>query len=212
MKNRVEFDQLDGKDFQEVLVLEHKNVKDFVRKYLQRKNIITVSYMLSQILSLVFLFAHLVYAFIMYFLNGDVSFLIFFLIGGVFSFSLLVVVHELIHGLAYFIMGFKNISFGGNIRKFVFYAVADKQVVSKGQFTFVALAPFIVVFVVALFFYIFFFSTAISIFYAVVFSLHVIFCSGDFAMLSFLYTNKHKNIYTADDVDNELSYFYEKTK
>jgi hypothetical protein len=34
-------------------------------------------------------------------------------------------------------------------------------------------------------------------------------CAGDFALLNFYWLNRHKNIYTWDDADQKMAYFYE---
>src|SRR5665648_101192 len=71
---------------------------------------------------------------------------ILFVIGAFcFSFTLLIFIHELLHGFAFLLLGFKKISFGGDIRKFVFYAQADQQVLSRHEFYFLALFPLVTI-------------------------------------------------------------------
>jgi hypothetical protein len=39
---------------------------------------------------------------------------------------------------------------------------------------------------------------------------HATMCAGDFALLNFYYVNRDKKIYTWDDADEKMAYFYEK--
>jgi hypothetical protein len=38
---------------------------------------------------------------------------------------------------------------------------------------------------------------------------HATMCAGDFAMLNFYFLNRGKKIYTWDDFDKKMAYFYE---
>ena len=66
-------------------------------------------------------------------------------LGMALALTLLVPVHEGIHGLAYKLIGAPKVEFGSDIRKFIFYAMADHFVMNWRHFQFVALSPFVVI-------------------------------------------------------------------
>ena len=128
-------------------------------------------------------------------------------LGGTVVFAVLVPIHEALHGLAYKLSGAPSISFGANLRQFYFYAVADKFVIGKKAFRFVALLPFFVI------------NTLLVILLLLapvgwqwvlwgVLLMHTGGCAGDFGMLSFY--NRHEGeLYTFDDVQNKVAYFFQ---
>ena len=129
------------------------------------------------------------------------------ILGLALTLSLLVPVHEAIHGLAYKLVGAPAVQYGSDIRKFIFYAMADHFVIGFSRFVVVALAPFLVIN----------FFTALSIFYVSlnyqwillgVLLMHTGACAGDFAMLSFFLRHRGEGLLTYDDVSNQRSYFY----
>jgi len=38
---------------------------------------------------------------------------------------------------------------------------------------------------------------------------HTTMCAGDFALLNFYHINRHRKIYSWDDADEKIAYFYE---
>ena len=128
-------------------------------------------------------------------------------LGMVLVLTLLVPVHEGIHGLAYKLIGAPKVKFGSDIRKFIFYAMADHFVVGPGHFRFVALAPFGIINFFA-FFALFFVSLPYQWLLLGVLLMHLGACAGDFAMLSFFYRHRREEVYTYDDVAGQVSYFY----
>lgn len=124
--------------------------------------------------------------------------------------TLLIPVHELIHALAYKIVGAPRVSFGVNWRMFYFYAVADGFVIGRRSFAFVGLAPFFVI-TIACLCGIFFAPVLIKWLLWGVLLMHTGACAGDFAMMSFYERNKgYAEILTFDDVRQKRSYFYVK--
>jgi hypothetical protein len=123
--------------------------------------------------------------------------------------TILIPVHEGIHGLAYKLTGAPRVSYGADIRKFIFYAMADHFVVDSRRFYFVALAPFalISIFTLLPFFYV---SLNYQWFLCGVLLMHVGACAGDFAMLNFFLRHQDFDLRTYDDVENGVSYFYRK--
>jgi len=129
--------------------------------------------------------------------------------GLIISFTAIIPIHEIIHGIVYFLLGARKIRFGAELKQFAFYAVADKFVTPKTSFYFLALSPFIIVSLLNLAGFIFVPGLASYTYISVLF-FHTTMCIGDFALMSYYDVHKDKEIYTFDDVDNRESFFYVK--
>ena len=167
--------------------------------------------MIYQVLMIVvgifFLTRSVVFAF-----QGNLAPLYFSLAALVFSFSILIVIHELIHGIALKLAGAKKVTYGGYLKKFIFYAEADQFVLNRKQFAFVALAPLFVVKLITLVGIIFLFNQPIFYFLIFVMSAHSLFCAGDIGLLSIFYKHKNSEIYTFDVKEEKTSYYFIKNK
>lgn len=129
------------------------------------------------------------------------------LLGGSLAGSILVILpHELLHGLAYRILGARKIQFGVDLQQFIFYVTAHRFTISKGQLAFLAMTPFVLINLLLI---------AITLIWArdyILFSatllfFHNIMCIGDFAILN--YACKHNGeLFTYDDTLNKKSYFF----
>lgn len=132
-------------------------------------------------------------------------------LGFVVSLTLLIPVHEGIHGLAYKLVGAPRIAFGGSLKRFYFYAVADRFVLGPDQFRFVALAPFVVINALA-FAATFYVSLNYQWLCWGVLLMHTGACAGDFGMLSFYARQEDREVYTYDIVEEKVTYFYSRRK
>lgn len=117
-------------------------------------------------------------------------------------------VHELLHIIPFLLTGARRIRIGMDLKQYIFYVTAHKHVTSKGQFTFIALIPFII-FSATLLFLIFLMPGLWKWSFSVLLFVHTTMCAGDFAMMNFFYINRHRKIYTCDDADRKESFFYE---
>ncbi len=117
-------------------------------------------------------------------------------------------VHELLHIIPYYFTGARNIRIGMDLSQYMFYVTAHRYVANEKQFRFVALVPFIVTSVVILFLVLYLpglWKWSLSLFLF----MHATMCAGDFAMLNFYSIHNGKKIYTWDDADEKVAYFYE---
>ena len=202
---------LDNKDrFTKLLTLQYDEIIPFVRDIFDRRGRITRIFWWLNI-ALLFSLIVLGYWDVSSKQNNLGTILIFSVLGLTLGLIIVVPLHEWIHGVAYKLVGAPKVTYGGNWRKFYFYAVADKFVVPTKSFLFVALAPFLVISGLALVGY---FNSGPNAqwFYLGTLLMHTTACSGDFAMISFYDLNREKEIYTVDDVENKVSYFYVKVK
>jgi hypothetical protein len=110
--------------------------------------------------------------------------------------------------LAYLFTGARRISFGVIPKKFIFYALADRQVITARAFHIVALAPFVVVKLICLIGIVEFYDSQLMYFFLSVMCLHSLFCAGDIAMLAFYRIHKGKEIYNFDNRSEGKTYFY----
>jgi len=196
-----------NQEYKLVAELNHKQIKEFVMKRLSSGGKIVQAFMIYQILMIligIFFFTRSV---LLFFQNQSEAF--FYVLGAlVFCFSLLIIIHELLHGIALKLIGAKNINFGGYLKKFIFYAEADQFVLNKKQFTFIALAPLIAVKVITLAGILFFMESPWAYFSIIVMSAHSLFCAGDIGLLSIFYQDKDPAIFTYDVKEEKTSYYY----
>lgn len=117
-------------------------------------------------------------------------------------------VHELLHIIPYYLAGARNIRVGMDLKQYLFYVTAHRHVASRSQFRIVALVPFILISLAVIWLIIIspgLWKWSLSLF---LFS-HSTMCAGDFALLNFYYLRRGKKIFTWDDADGKMAYFYE---
>jgi len=192
-----------------VAQLNHQQIKEFVINQLAENGKIIKIYMIYQVLMIlvgIFFFTlSIVLAF-----QGSANQLYYSLAALVFSFSVLIVIHELLHGIALKLSGAGKVTFGGYLKKFIFYAEADQFVINRKQFAFIALTPLFVVKLITLIGIIFLFNQPIFYFLIFVMSAHSLFCAGDIGLLSVFYKTKNTEIFTFDVKAEKTSYYYQK--
>lgn len=201
-------DLQDPTKFELLTEVSHQHLKEFVVSQITRERSVIRVYSVFQGL-MILLFILLFTRGIVYLFKGD-SLL---QIAGIglailFSFTFLVVIHELLHAIAYLLTGARRISFGLILRKFIFYALADGQVIARGAFRLVALTPFVFVNVVCLAGYLFNSNVTLNYFFLGVMSLHSLFCAGDIAMLAFYNLYPGDEIFNYDNRSEGKTYFY----
>ena len=203
-------EELQNEDKYELVTkLNHKQIKEFVIEQLTGGGKIVFSYMIYQflmvLLGLFFLTRTIVLAFQNYMQPLYIS-----LATLVFCFSILIIIHEFIHGIALKFTGAKKVRYGGYIKKFIFYAEADCHVLNRKQFEFVALAPLITVQVATLVGIILTLFQPWVYFWIILMSAHSLFCAGDIGLLSLFYKEKDLELYTFDVKTEKTSYYYKK--
>ncbi len=208
MKNRLTPEDLqDETEFELLTEVSHQNLKEFIVEQITKEKFIIRIYSVYQIVMMI-LFAFILTRSIVYFLKGHSEEITGVGLAILFSLSILIVAHELLHAMAYLISGARKISFGLVLKKFIFYALADRQVIAPRAFHFVALTPFVVVKLICLAAFITTQDTTLSYFFLSVMCLHSLFCTGDIAMLAFYNLYPGKEIYNFDNLSEGKTYFY----
>ncbi len=121
---------------------------------------------------------------------------------------LLIPLHELLHLIPFKLTGAKNIRIGMDLRQYMFYVTAHRHVVSSGQFRWIAYTPFAII-TLCLLLLILFVPGLWKWSLSLVLLIHATMCAGDFAMMNFFRINRKKKLYTWDDAEKKIAYFYE---
>ena len=198
-------------EFELLTEVSHQNLREFVVVQITEEKYIIRIYSVYQVIMML-LFVFLLTRGIVFSIKGHSELLISIGLAAAFSLSALIVIHELLHALAYLLTGARRISFGVILKKFVFYALADRQVIAPRAFHIVALAPFVVVKLICLIGFIEFYNQQLMYFFLSVMCLHSLFCAGDIAMLAFYRIHKGKEIYNFDNRSEGKTYFYSRKK
>lgn len=125
----------------------------------------------------------------------------------VFSFVVVLPVHEFLHAAAYKAQGAPRVQFGGSWRKLYAYAIAPDFVIGRRDFLHVALLPSLaingalLVLLVA--------APALSTLWAPLLLIHISMAGGDWALLNYLWIHRRHDLYTYDTPSGGHSYFYE---
>ncbi len=198
--------------FEQIEVIEHSNLKPFIKRELtDNQGWGLIAKMYQGMGALLFGFT-LIKAFAPFMRNRETEMLEWMGWGLLFCFTALIVIHELLHYFAYLAVGARKLSFGMDLKKFIFYVQADKQVLNYNQFKVVALAPVTVVAIASIIGAIVFFEQPLYYFFLTVLAIHSLFCVGDLGMLCFFENRKEDEIYTFDLKDEGKTYYYRKTE
>jgi hypothetical protein len=196
-------------DFELVAELSHSQIKNFIINQIGKGGKIIKIYMIYQalmiLIGLFFITRSLVLA-----LRDNLSPLLFTIGGLLITFTLLIIIHELLHGLALKLAGARHVTFGAYPKKFIFYSEADRHVLNRRQFTFVALTPLFAVKIISLAAIIMYLNHPFFYLPVLIMSAHSLFCAGDIGMLSFFYYYRDSEIFSYDVKAEKKSYFYRK--
>ena len=196
-------------EFELIAELEHSQIKEFVIDQLSTDNRLARQYMYYQVV-MVILGIFLITRSVVLLFRGNSEPLLYSLGGLVFSFSVLIPVHELLHGFSIKLTGARKVNYGAYLRKFIFYAEADRHVLNRKQFSFVALAPLVTVQFLTLLGIILLWYSVWVYSVAMIMSAHSLFCAGDIGLLSVFYTAGKDDIYTFDVKSEKKSYYYQR--
>mgnify|MGYP000513048255 CR=1 FL=1 len=200
-------DLIERDDFQLLAEVDHLHIKQFIFEQIAREKELIRLYSIYQI-SMVALFVFILVKSIVLNARG-ISQPVLAIAGAVlFAFTVLIVLHELIHAGAFFLRGTGKVQFGAIWSKFIFYAGVDQKVIDESTFRFVALAPFWVVKAICVLGAVFFWSGPLAYFFVGLMCLHSLFCAGDVAMLAFYKLHPDKEIYNYDDLAQRKTFFY----
>ncbi len=196
-------------NYELIAELHHSQIKEFVISRLTGNNILIKIFMYYQVVMVVLGIFILTRGFVLAY--NSFSEPLFYSLGAlVFSFTFLVPIHELLHGLSIKLTGAKKVHYGAYFRKFIFYAEADRHVMNRRQFAFVALTPLLVIQVLTIVGVLLFWHSGWVYFIATIMSVHSLFCAGDIGLLSVFYTDDNSAKFTYDVNSEKKSYYYQR--
>lgn len=140
--------------------------------------------------------------------KGDNNYLFVSLAGILFSLTVLVVIHELLHGIVLKLAGAPRIRYGMVPGKFIFYAEADLFVLGRKPFAFVALTPLIIIQILTIVGIAIWYNQSLVYFPLMVMCIHSFFCAGDIALLALFYRYPGREVYTYDNRAEQTSYYF----
>jgi len=193
--------------YKKVMELEFSEMIPFVLSNIRKRGIIPLFYMMINVAFLIFILIYAIWSFRV----GQLSpgrIILQFLAGIVAGSILLIAPHELLHGLAYRVLGARKIRFGVDLQQFIFYVTADRFPISRRELVFLAVTPFVVLnilIIVATAIW----ATPLTLLFTTLLLSHNLMCIGDFAMISYAYSLKGE-LYTFDDIEKKRSYFFER--
>lgn len=117
----------------------------------------------------------------------------------------LIIPHEHIHGLVYRILGANNVRIRYNIRQFTALCIADREVLNGHELALVAIAPFAFLTVLLL---ITLFVADYPLVFLAALALHTAACSGDAAIINYVWLHRRHPLYTYDDDNLQQTYFF----
>ncbi|MCY1721159.1 DUF3267 domain-containing protein [Prolixibacteraceae bacterium Z1-6] len=200
--------ELQNKERYELIAeLDHKQIKEFVLEQLTQGGWIVKSFMIYQVIMLAFGLMVLIWA-ITQAVNAYLLPLYYTLAALIFCISFLIIIHELLHGIAIKLTGAKKVNYGAYLKKFIFYAEANQHVLNRKQFAFIALTPFVVIKFVTIIVIILFIHHPMVYFMVLVMCAHSLFCAGDIGLLSLFYKYGNSQIFTYDVKIEKKSYYF----
>lgn len=189
-----------------IAVVPHRELKTFLQESSKKKGVYKTLYLVLATLAGMCLGGLVSFSLVVWILDGTSTYAAQVGLAILFSLTVLVLIHEGIHGLAYKLSGATNVYYGANIRQFVFYAASDGDVFTGRQFRTIAFAPFVLVTVLCL--ALMLFLPQYLFLSAIILSLHTLFCGGDFMFIHFLSQYDLQQVRTHDNREKSESYFY----
>jgi hypothetical protein len=183
--------------------LNHSELLPFVRLQLRTKNVFSAFYWLFNVAA----FCTFIFFLIQEERLPTIECVLQAFLGVFVFFFVLLPLHEGIHGLFYKLKGATKVTFTAQWDKLVFYVLADKFVVNKKEFFWIALSPFVIL--NTLLIITMFFVTATwfwTLFGALM--LHTGGCFGDFGLVSYFHNNRKQYPCTYDDTESKMSFFF----
>jgi len=193
--------------YRKILELDFSEMTPFVLNNIGGREKVAVAFMGLNVATALFIVIYVVWGISVDHLDGAKVF--WQMLGGALAGSILIIApHEILHGLAYRLIGARHIRFGADLQQFIFFVTADRFPISRNELRFLAMTPFVMINMVTIVLT----ATVLrewTLLSATLLLSHNIMCIGDFALTSFV--NKQKGeIYSYDEIENKKSFFYMK--
>lgn len=193
--------------YRKILVMDFSEMTPFVLNNIRGREMVAMLYMALNLATAAYIIIYIIWGLTLDRFDGGKVF--WQMLCGVLTGSILIILpHEILHGLAYRLLGARRIRFGVDFQQFIFFVTADRFPISRNELRFLAMTPFIVINAVVISFTAILFTEWALLSAALLLS-HNIMCIGDFALTNF--ANKCEGeLFTYDEIENRKSYFFEK--
>ncbi len=114
--------------------------------------------------------------------------------------------HELLHAVAYRLIGARDIRWDYSLRMAAVWVIAHRFVTTVRPFVFVALAPFVVINAALIAAAIVWPQWAVFFLFTLLWHLHG--SIGDWSLVNFMWLHRRRGFWTFDDADAGRSYFF----
>ena len=121
-------------------------------------------------------------------------------------FVVMLPLHELVHAVAYRVVGARDIRWDWSARMMAVWVVAHRFVADTRAFLIVALAPFLLLNALLIAGAVAFPRQAVLLLFILLWHSHG--SSGDWALLNFVWLHRHRGFWTFDDADEGKTYFF----
>jgi hypothetical protein len=195
----------DQNRFRQILSISYKELVPFILDYLKKKSALMIFFWFVCVIILIGSIQIRINVSGYFHINE----ILFHSVLGLIIFPILCIpVHEILHIIPYVLSGAKRIRVGMDLKQYLFYVTAHRYVATPLQYKIVAIFPFFLISALLIYLVILLpglWKWSLSIFLFV----HTTMCAGDFALLNFYFLNRKKKIYSWDDADEKMAYFYE---
>jgi hypothetical protein len=116
--------------------------------------------------------------------------------------------HEAIHALFFKLLGAQKVGFGYTSKGMMVYAYSQRFVMTLRENALVAAMPFVII--TSLLFLLIVLVPGLSFLWGITLLIHTLGCIGDFILIRHAWKNRHRAMYTYDDLDEKRTYFFEK--
>lgn len=191
--------------YRKILELDFGEMIPFVLVQIRRRSIFSFLYAGINLCLFIFLLYYIVYGLT----AGGLTWSGLFrqTVTGILAGSFLIIpVHELIHGVAYRILGARKIHFGADMQQLIFYVTVDRYPVSGKQLYLLAMMPFVLINISAALILLLW-APQFLLFAGFFLLSHNIMCIGDFAVANYVHHIPGK-VYSYDVVSEKKSHFF----
>ncbi len=187
--------------------VDHRQIKKFIFEQVIPGVPLIRLYSIYQIIMLL-LMVFLIGNAVVLFVRGKADALTHIGYAVLFSFTVLILLHEFLHAVAYWLCGIRNLKVGAAWRRFIFYVTADREVIDCRTFRIVAYTPLVFIKTCCMVWGFLSWNSGLAYFFFSVMAVHSLFCAGDMALLAFFNIHKDREIYHYDDTKQGRSFFY----
>lgn len=196
---------INNPEYRHIKTLSYSDIVPFVIEYGKKRSTITFSAWVILFTGIVFL---ILFRLELSHLYSFTNILQYSLMGAILFPALLIVPHEILHIIPYYLFGARDIKIGANFKEFYFYVTANDFPVESKKFVVIAIAPMLIISLLLLLLALVIDNPLWSWSLFVSTLVHFTMCAGDITLINFIFLNRKADIITWDNVRKKEAYFY----